>query len=41
VELAWAEFEVAVDILGLFYDEAQASHDISVDPAKWDEKLLH
>jgi hypothetical protein len=41
LELAWAEFEAAADILGLFYDEAQASHHISADPAKKAEKLLH
>jgi hypothetical protein len=41
IGISLAEFEAAVDILGLFNDEAQASHHISADPAKNAEKLLH
>jgi hypothetical protein len=41
LEIACAEFEAAVDILGFFHDGVQATHHISADPAREAKKLLH
>ena len=40
MELAWREFEAAVDILELFHDGVQVTHYISADPARGAEKLV-